>query len=771
MAIQLVQGARAVMLADSAIDPQLGAAEKAAAQEAALRKILLDKVKSGNKALLSAAEAQKQRVLELQAIIEATNYSTGVTAKHVDEQIKSVALNTKATRETATAAAKVLLTGKAVRKESFDKILAASQDLTVLSGDIVSNAKMLAEAQAEPLKGLKNLQKAKVQFTPEEIKNITLLEKEGKRDQAGDAILNAVNQRVGGKAQQLDSGFSGAMDKLSDHWTDWKISIDDFFSYDEALTSAANGIVSAIDSFIAADDISPQKQLEALQAEKVKIEQQLAAVNSQPGNRVGSLLVGPDIALQGRLSSLDEEIIATQKVIGEEEKARQGSEAAEKARHQRRLEARQKAGEKKLDVVRKELATEQELIQEATDKQIKIIRSAEVSQSYANKNGFANGEGLKTVYAEELQYRADQKKAAIGVKPESGGLTGTAQACACENPQSQPCCQQAPVTAIDPAMPQTMPMVGAAAIGADQATSEINPEEQASLFAMQQEQKLASLQLAQEQEMEQMFAHSEIMKQFKEGIISEEQAAELQRRDEQLLRMQENFDQQMILLGDNEIAKAELQTQFRADNELAVTESEQRMTAIKQAEEEAKLKSGVDGMLGNLQALASTGKKGAQIAKAAAIGQATIKTYESANNAYSSLAGIPIIGPALGVAAAAAAIAAGMANVAQIKSQPISGARALGGPVGNGQTYLVGENGPELFTPGASGQITSNDNLHKALNEEADMSAGSATVQNTDVNINITAPDRDSVVEALMAERDLITSMVQMALADQGRDL
>ena len=36
------------------------------------------------------------------------------------------------------------------------------------------------------------------------------------------------------------------------------------------------------------------------------------------------------------------------------------------------------------------------------------------------------------------------------------------------------------------------------------------------------------------------------------------------------------------------------------------------------------------------------------------------------------------------------------------------GARAGGGPVSSGSTYLVGENGPELFTPGASGSITPN---------------------------------------------------------------
>lgn len=39
------------------------------------------------------------------------------------------------------------------------------------------------------------------------------------------------------------------------------------------------------------------------------------------------------------------------------------------------------------------------------------------------------------------------------------------------------------------------------------------------------------------------------------------------------------------------------------------------------------------------------------------------------------------------------------------------GARALGGPVISGRTYLVGERGPELFTPGGSGSITPNNAL------------------------------------------------------------
>ncbi|WP_323600618.1 phage tail length tape measure family protein [Pseudomonas putida] len=70
---------------------------------------------------------------------------------------------------------------------------------------------------------------------------------------------------------------------------------------------------------------------------------------------------------------------------------------------------------------------------------------------------------------------------------------------------------------------------------------------------------------------------------------------------------------------------------------------------------------------GNMAVLSRSGNSrlGA-IGKAAAIAQTTISTYKSATDSYAALAAIPIVGPALGFAAAAAAITAGLANVAAI---------------------------------------------------------------------------------------------------------
>lgn len=69
--------------------------------------------------------------------------------------------------------------------------------------------------------------------------------------------------------------------------------------------------------------------------------------------------------------------------------------------------------------------------------------------------------------------------------------------------------------------------------------------------------------------------------------------------------------------------------------------------------------------------------------KAFAVTQAIINTYQGANEAYTAMASIPYVGPALGIAAAVAAIAMGIANVHSILSEkmPSEGAASSGATV------------------------------------------------------------------------------------------
>ena len=80
--------------------------------------------------------------------------------------------------------------------------------------------------------------------------------------------------------------------------------------------------------------------------------------------------------------------------------------------------------------------------------------------------------------------------------------------------------------------------------------------------------------------------------------------------------------------------------------------------------------------------------------KAMAIMGATISTYQSAVSSYNSLAGIPVVGPALGAIAAGAAIAMGLKNIQSIRS-----AKPEGGGGGGGGSMSAGAGGAETPAP------------------------------------------------------------------------
>lgn len=82
---------------------------------------------------------------------------------------------------------------------------------------------------------------------------------------------------------------------------------------------------------------------------------------------------------------------------------------------------------------------------------------------------------------------------------------------------------------------------------------------------------------------------------------------------------------------------------------------------------------------GNLSKLVGESSKEGKLL---ASGQALIDTYQSAVSSYNSMSGIPVVGPALGGVAAAAAVASGLATVKKINEVPVIG----GGGGGSGAT-------------------------------------------------------------------------------------
>ena len=156
-------------------------------------------------------------------------------------------------------------------------------------------------------------------------------------------------------------------------------------------------------------------------------------------------------------------------------------------------------------------------------------------------------------------------------------------------------------------------------------------------------------------------------------------------------------------------------------------------------------------------ALNSLGQINAQafkIAKAYNIGQAVMNTYTGATKA---LAELP---PPLNFIVAAATVANGLAQVQQIRSQNFQG-RALGGQVRGGESYVVGERGPEILSMGASqsGTIIPNNRI-QAPNQ--------VTNKVANINFNISTVDARGFDSLLQSRRGQIVTIVNQAMNDRG---
>ncbi|EMW5116541.1 hypothetical protein AAE239_003897 [Salmonella enterica subsp. enterica serovar Enteritidis] len=148
--------------------------------------------------------------------------------------------------------------------------------------------------------------------------------------------------------------------------------------------------------------------------------------------------------------------------------------------------------------------------------------------------------------------------------------------------------------------------------------------------------------------------------------------------------------------------------------------------------------------------------------KAFAIAQATIATYTSAVEAYKSTAAIPVVGPYLAPVAAAAAVAAGLANVGKIRS-----AREQGGNLAAGQMSTIAERGkPEVIMPASASRVRTAEQMRQIMGENGAKPGGDnvTIVNNTTGRIDSAATERDD--EGRL--RIIISETVSSALLDSN---
>lgn len=250
-------------------------------------------------------------------------------------------------------------------------------------------------------------------------------------------------------------------------------------------------------------------------------------------------------------------------------------------------------------------------------------------------------------------------------------------------------------------------------------------------------QDLARLQEKEKKITEIAFQEAAVRSQIlaeQEGTQDEEKIARLQEREAELtserlkieadrLAQLGQFDQAELLRDQDRINKQLAQEKAGDEKRKAQLKKAQddefnlfvqTSNAKKQFEEQTyaqRVQTVQKGLSVIAELTKSKSREAFELGKAAAIAQAAISIPVTAIEAYKSLAGIPVVGPALGAVAAAAAIAIGTQRLNEIRSQRFAFAEGGIVPgVGNKDTV------PALLTPGEVVVPKSNfEDLQKSL--------------------------------------------------------
>ena len=178
---------------------------------------------------------------------------------------------------------------------------------------------------------------------------------------------------------------------------------------------------------------------------------------------------------------------------------------------------------------------------------------------------------------------------------------------------------------------------------------------------------------------------------------------------------QAKIDAQIAL---DEFTEQSRQTNLNNDVAIATKKKEIEATNKELDDKTTKAKEENLAKVGNaLSSFSELAGKETAAGKALAIASTLIQTYQSAQSSYASLAGIPVVGPALGVAAAGAAVFAGMKQIQNIKKTKVPKGGGGGGASAGGASVGAAPTPPSFNVVGASETSALGDAVASQTNE------------------------------------------------------
>lgn len=222
----------------------------------------------------------------------------------------------------------------------------------------------------------------------------------------------------------------------------------------------------------------------------------------------------------------------------------------------------------------------------------------------------------------------------------------------------------------------------------------------------------------------------------------EEQAKKEGKHDQFIADMEAINATELELIDVQQKAKEDKAREFYDRGLINEEEYQASLAAIAKGADKKRVKSYSDMLGQTTDDLKTALGEGNAMYKAFAIANAIMQTYVAANAAYQSAAAIPIVGWVAGPIAAAAAVAAGLANVGKIRS-----AREQGGNLSAGQASTIAErNKAEVIVPASASRVRTAKQMRQIMGENSSSSSannGVVIVNNTTGRVDSATTERD----------------------------
>ncbi|MDY0678102.1 phage tail length tape measure family protein [Pasteurella multocida] len=658
-----------------------------------------------------------------EAQLKATGAAVGFTASELDKFARSVAMNTLASTDGIRNAMSVLMTFKSVTGDIFKQTISLAQDLAeVFKTDVASEARNLGRALETPTEAVSILKRKGIELSESQQELIKKFVESGEKAKAQELILHELQKRVGGAGQAAaNDTVTGALDTLGQATDELKEAFATATGITDIFKDSVNGLAKAFiwlkEKIAGPSDmkayVNELEQSIEKNEELLKLKKQQALSSSSTQNWSSSLNNTEIQRLENGLARqrgiLAEARAELQK---QKEKAKIEQDEAEKLKQQKEDKEKQDASLASINALNNRLKTRREKLKEQYDKDLKMIQSLTLSEEQIEAQGFQNIEALRKAHIEKVTKQYDAEKA------ELDKLESKKAATAKSSYQDQ-------LSVLDlryATETQKIELNHQLQIKKIQQMSISEKDARAKGFSSALELRKHYLALENQ-------AFDKAMTDQKEKIRRKEQERSdkvrsffneirgsgndpyVQNdiiRDEQLAKAEEMHKQQLLSVEEFQKAKADIEDAYRKRKEDLDRESVQTQLGA--------AASLFDGLAGLMEATAGRNSSAYRtmfaLSKSFQIAQSLLNLHAAVMKAMNDPTALT---PAQKFANMAAVATAGANVLNQLTSITLSGARAMGGPVGGGRAYLVGEKGPEIFVPGASGQITSNENLNKAL--------------------------------------------------------